>query len=84
MPLPIICSDSDFDDKGNPRGIGLTLWRFSIGSGSHEAGERGGVASGWRRTECFLDSLGSWDWSKQPGAEMVFASCPGEKSSLYL
>ena len=32
---------SDFDDKGNPRGIGLTLWRFNIGSGSHEAGERG-------------------------------------------
>ena len=58
---------SDFDDKGNPRGIGLTLWRFNIGSGSHEAGERGGVASEWRRTECFLDSLGNWDWSKQEG-----------------
>ena len=50
--------------EGNPRGIGLTLWRFNIGSGSHEAGERGGVASEWRRTECFLDSLGNWDWSK--------------------
>ena len=58
---------SDFDDKGNPRGIGLTLWRLNIGSGSHEAGERGGVASEWRRTECFLDSLGNWDWSKQEG-----------------
>ena len=58
---------TDFDKNGNPKGIGLSLWRFNIGSGSHEAGEKGGVASEWRRTECFLDSLGSWDWSKQEG-----------------
>ena len=26
------------DEQGNPTGIGLSLWRFNIGSGSHEAG----------------------------------------------
>lgn len=58
---------TDFDKAGNPLGIGLSLWRFNIGSGSQEIGDRSGVASEWRRTECFLDSLGGWDWSKQEG-----------------
>lgn len=58
---------SDVDEWGNPKGIGLSLWRFNIGSGSHEAGDASGVASAWRRTECFLDKDGNWDWSKQEG-----------------
>lgn len=56
-----------FDQTGNPKGIGLSLWRFNIGSGSHEAGEHSGVSYEWRRTECFLDSAGNWDWNKQAG-----------------
>lgn len=44
---------SEFDSWGNPKGIGLSMWRFNIGSGSHEAGDNGGVTSQWRRTECF-------------------------------
>lgn len=58
---------TEADEQGNPKGIGLSMWRFNIGSGSHEAGDRGGVVSPWRRTECFLDSAGRWDWSKQAG-----------------
>lgn len=58
---------SEFDSWGNPKGIGLSMWRFNIGSGSHEAGDNGGVASLWRRTECFLDKEGNWDWDKQEG-----------------
>lgn len=57
----------ELDENGNPKGIGLSMWRFNIGSGTHEAGERGGVKSDWRRTECFLDAQGNWDWSKQAG-----------------
>lgn len=49
---------SDFDEWGNPKGIGLSLWRFNIGSGSHEAGDSSGISSDWRRTECFLDKEG--------------------------
>ncbi|MEA4937577.1 MAG: glycoside hydrolase [Paludibacter sp.] len=55
------------DNKGNPEGIGLSLWRFNIGSGSLEAGDKSGVQSDWRRTECFLDEKGTWDWNKQEG-----------------
>lgn len=58
---------SEFDSWGNPKGIGLSMWRFNIGSGSHEAGDNGGVASLWRRTECFLEKEGDWDWDKQEG-----------------
>lgn len=58
---------SDFHADGNPKGIGLSMWRFNIGSGSHEAGDKGGVSSDWRRTECFLDLNGDWDWTKQAG-----------------
>ena len=56
---------SELDSWGNPKGIGLSMWRFNIGSGSHEAGDNGGVASLWRRAECFLDKEGDWDWDKQ-------------------
>ena len=58
---------SELDSWGNPKGIGLSMWRFNIGSGSHEAGDNGGVASLWRRAECFLDKEGDWDWDKQEG-----------------
>jgi hypothetical protein len=58
---------SELDSWGNPKGIGLSMWRFNIGSGSHEAGDNGGVTSLWRRTECFLDKEGDWNWDKQEG-----------------
>lgn len=58
---------TECDKEGNPLGIGLSMWRFNIGAGSHEAGDASGVSSDWRRTECFLDANGNWDWSKQEG-----------------
>lgn len=58
---------TEVDKKGNPKGIGLSLWRFNIGSGSHEAGDNSGVISDWRRTECMLNEDGTWDFSKQAG-----------------
>lgn len=58
---------TEMDELGNPKGIGLSLWRFNIGAGSHEAPDHGGVNPEWRRAECFLDSEGNWDWTKQEG-----------------
>lgn len=55
------------DRTGNPKGIGLSLWRYNIGAGSYEAGRQSGVNNYLRRTECFLDEQGRWDWSKQKG-----------------
>ena len=55
------------DALGNPKGIGLSLWRFNIGAGSTEQGEASGIDDAWRRAECFLLPDGTYDWNKQKG-----------------
>lgn len=74
---------SETDASGSPRGIGLTLWRFNIGSGSHERGDSSGVASPWRRTECFLNPDGEWDWTKQAGQQW-FIKAARERGVPYI
>ena len=54
------------DDQGQPRGIGLSLWRFNLGAGSSEQGRESQISRG-TRTECFLQADGSYDWSRQAG-----------------
>lgn len=57
------------DQDGNPRGIGLSMWRFNIGTGSAEQGSNSYIANEWRRSECFLNADGSYDWTKQEGQQ---------------
>jgi len=45
---------TDNDANGQPKGIGLSLWRFNIGTGSAEQGEKSGIGNVWTRSECFL------------------------------
>jgi hypothetical protein len=56
------------DQQGNPKGIGLSLWRFNIGAGSSEQGEASKISSEWRRAESFL-SADTYDWEKQKGQQ---------------
>lgn len=35
--------------EGNPKGIGLTMWRTNIGAGSAQLGEASGIKDEWRR-----------------------------------
>ena len=55
------------DKNGNPKGIGLSAWRFNIGAGSAEQGDSSGIRQENRRVECFLSKNGSYDWNKQSG-----------------
>ena len=55
------------DDNGQPKGIGLSLWRFNVGAGSAEQGEASQIGSPWTRSECFLRADGTYDWNKQQG-----------------
>jgi len=55
------------DSNGQPKGIGLSLWRFNIGTGSAEQGEKSQIGSPWTRSECFLLPDGTYDWTKQKG-----------------
>ena len=59
----------EFDNNGNPKGIGLSCWRFNIGAGSSEQGDAGGIYTEGVRTECFLKSDGTYDWNKQAGQQ---------------
>jgi len=54
------------DENGQPRGIGLSLWRFNLGAGSAEQGDASHINRG-TRTECFLRADGSYDWNRQAG-----------------
>ncbi len=54
------------DDKGQPRGIGLSIWRFNLGAGSAEQG-RASQIQRLTRTECFRNADGTYDWQKQHG-----------------
>lgn len=55
------------DVNGQPKGIGLSLWRFNVGAGSTEQGEASQIGSVWTRAECFLQADGTYDWEKQKG-----------------
>lgn len=57
----------DFDAGGNPKGIGLSMWRINAGAGSFEQGTASKITSEWRREECYQNATGSYDWSKQAG-----------------
>ncbi|WP_320053508.1 glycoside hydrolase [uncultured Acetobacteroides sp.] len=55
------------DANGQPKGIGLSSWRFNIGAGSAEQGSTSNIETVWRRSECFLNADGTYDWNKQEG-----------------
>lgn len=57
----------EFDAQGNPKGIGLSAWRFNIGGGTTEQGDSSGIKDFRKRVECFQHPDGSYDWSKQSG-----------------
>lgn len=53
------------DAKRNPRGIGLSIWRFNLGAGSSRQSH---IESIWRRADTFLSEDGStYDWSRLRG-----------------
>ena len=57
----------EIDASGNPKGIGLSMWRFYLTSGSAEQGANSNISDEWRRGECFQNPDGSYDWTKQAG-----------------
>lgn len=40
---------TDTLQNGNPKGIGLTMWRYGIGAGSAEQGDSSSIEDEWRR-----------------------------------
>jgi len=57
----------ELDADGNPKGIGLSLWRFNLGAGSTEQGDASDITDEWRRTECFTTDGVTYNMNKQSG-----------------
>lgn len=76
--------DMDTSSNGNPTGIGLSLWRFNIGAGSYEQGDSSGIATDWRREECFLNSDGTYNWNKQSGQQWFLQAARKRKVKYTL
>ncbi|MEQ8474493.1 MAG: glycoside hydrolase [Marinoscillum sp.] len=60
---------TEMDESSNPKGIGLTAWRFNIGGGSSEQGSASNIGDEWRRAESFIDENENYDWTKQEGQQ---------------
>jgi len=57
------------DADGNPEGIGLSCWRVNIGAGSATQGSDSNIEEEIHRTECFLNSDGTYDWTRCDGQQ---------------
>ncbi len=57
---------TETDASGQPKGIGLSLWRMNLGAGSAEQGDSSQINRD-TRTECLLRADGTWDMSRQAG-----------------
>jgi O-glycosyl hydrolase len=57
--------ETGLDVRKNPKGIGLSAWRFNIGAGSSR---QNNINDTWHRADTFFDeSFTGYDWSRCPG-----------------
>ena len=59
---------TDNGPDGSPLGIGLSIWRFNIGTGSSEQGDSSRIHDPYRRTEYLFPRPGSIGHGGQQGA----------------
>lgn len=74
----------EVDEKGNPKGIGLSMWRFYLGAGSMEQGPESDISDEWRRGECFQAADGTYNWQKQEGQRWFLQAARQRGVEKYL
>ena len=57
------------DANGCPEGIGLSCWRVNLGAGSASQGTASNIEDETRRVECYLNSDGTYDWTRCDGQQ---------------
>lgn len=72
------------DGEGNPKGIGLSIWRFYLGAGSMEQGADSDISDEWRRGECFQSPDGTYNWDKQEGQRWFLQAARKRGVEKYL
>ena len=60
------CFSSEIQ-SGQPKGIGLSMWRVNLGGGSAEKGEASGIEDKSRRAESYLTDDLTLDWTRCKG-----------------
>lgn len=75
---------NELDENGNPKGIGLSIWRFYLAAGTAEQGDSSGIANPWRRGESFLFPDGKWDWTKYEGQRWFLKAAKARGVEKYL
>jgi len=59
--------ETGLDIQNDPKGIGLSCWRFNIGAGSSR---QTNISDSWRRADTFLSTdYSSYDWWRLPGQQ---------------
>jgi O-glycosyl hydrolase len=57
--------ETGLDESRDPRGIGLSAWRFNIGAGSTR---QNNIRDIWRRADTFYnEDFSGYDWTRSPG-----------------
>jgi len=69
----------EVDATGNPKGIGLSLWRFNLGAGSTEQGVASDISDEWRRTECFTNDGVTYDMNNKQAGQVWFMKAAKER-----
>lgn len=69
---------------GQPKGIGLSMWRVNLGAGSAEQGEASGIKDEWRRAESFLTPAGTYDWDRLAGQRWFMAAAKKRGVTQFL
>lgn len=69
---------------GQPKGIGLSMWRFNLGGGSTQQGSASGIRDEWRRAESFLEENGTYNWSRQAGQQWFLKAAKARGVPDYL
>jgi hypothetical protein len=62
---------------GQPKGIGLSMWRVNLGGGSAEQGDESGIVDKSRRAESYLTDNLSLDWTHCEGQRYFMSSAKG-------
>ncbi len=73
------------DSYGNPKGIGLSLWRVNLGGGSWEQGDDSGIKTIQKRAESFLTLDGKqYDWKKCAGQQWLMEAAKKRGCEKFL
>lgn len=67
---------------GQPKGIGLSMWRTNLGGGSTQQGDASGIEDKTRRAESYLNNDLTFDWNRCEGQRYFLGrakelGCPG-------